>query len=217
MRDELPPPDGDDDGAALGSFEDGAWRDAPGSVERRSQQKRRLLERALELGKTMVRLDPRRPGCVVPPRFEQDPQLAVNLSWRFPDTRMVVNERGVAATLRFGGIPMRLVVPWHALWAIAEPGADELRLWPVDVPEEFGGPPRQWEGFVAPPVESRRPSLSVVSDSIVVPDDAPAGRTSIGLSRNSDAPSPPPPVAEPAPTADASALASRPPWLRLVK
>jgi hypothetical protein len=207
MRDELPPPDADDDEADRGLFEDGVWKDAAESVLRRSTQKRRLLEAALERGKTQVRLDPRRPGCSVPPALAEEPQLALNLSWRFPDTRMVLNERGFAATLRFGGVPHRVSVPWCALWAVLAPDADELRLWPVDVPEELGGPPRRWHGVVLPPVEPRRPSLSVVSD-----DPAPPPQPRPTASDRAAEPPPGPPSPP-----DDGGTTPRAPWLRLVK
>lgn len=119
------------------------------------------LAELLSQGKVQIRLDPRRPGVVVPEQFAHDPVLALNLSWRFPNTDMVLNERGVAATLRFGGIPFRCRLPWHSIWGIAIPGSDWLQVWTYDLPVELGGPPRP-EDEEAVFVEPGRPRLSVL-------------------------------------------------------
>jgi len=216
MRDELPPPDGDDEPDMGAVDADGFWRDAPESLVRRSAVKRRKLEALLSGGKTQVRVDGRRPGCRLPDSFAAEPQLALNLSWRFPDTRMVVNERGVAATLRFGGVPFRVELPWHAVFAMMPADGEGLQLWPVDVPVELGGPPRRWEGFAAPPVEPRRPSLAVVAaegagaGEISPPPRVPAPARIDASTVRDPAEAPPEPPPEP-PTP------ARPSWLRVVK
>lgn len=163
----------------------------------RQQAKQAWVDEALGSGKVQVRLDARHPGVRVPERFADEPALALNLSWQFPNTGMVVNERGLAATLRFGGVSFRCVLPWPAVWGAAPFSSDTSRVWPEDLPPELGGADRTERAW--PPVEGGRPSLSVVS-----PAPAPEAPES--------EPPPPPEPQPPEPSGGARA-----PWLRLVR
>jgi hypothetical protein len=210
MSDQKRPPEGPEgrtpDAVLDGLDADALWRDTPEALQHRAGAKRALLEGSLEKGKTQVRVDARRAGVRVPEHLAGEFQLALNLSWRFAHTGMEINERGVAATLRFGGVPHRCQLPWAAVWGIAPVDDDKLRVWPADLPPELGGPPRAEHESEPqpPPVEPVRPRLSMVPlepspvVAPVVPDAAPAPA-------EADAP------AEPA--------TERPkaPWLRVVK
>jgi len=183
-----------------------AHRDDPDARAERATEKCRLLTESLERGKSLVRIDARRAGCRVPEALADECQLALNLSWRFAHTDMVINERGVAATLRFGGTPFRCIVPWSALWGLLPHGDDQLRIWPVDLPEELGGPPAVVDEAEPPPVEPVKPRLAVVSRA---EPDAPA----VTPERAHEA-EPLTPASEPeAP----GATAARGSWLRVVK
>jgi stringent starvation protein B len=197
------------------------WQDSPALAETRAQAKRQMLQAALEAGKTQLRVDTRRPGVRVPERHEGEPALALNLSWRFPHTDMVLNERGVAATLRFGGAPFRCLLPWSSIWGILAPGSDAVHVWPPDLPEVLGGPIRPREESAPPPVEPVRPQLAVVrSAEATASSPAPS-------SVDTSAPSPPaaPPQVESAvESVESDAVAPEPlpaaaraPWLRLVR
>lgn len=182
----------------------------------REKQKQEALERSLEGGRVQIRLDARRPGVRVPEKFSDEPMLALNLSWRFPNTEMVVNERGVAATLRFDGTPSRCVIPWGALFAVI-PTTGEPSIWPADVPVEFGGPPRAADPMPEPPpVEPLRPRLSVVAGGIdetrphvqapePQPDETPPPAESVAAEETAADETPPEPAA------------TRAPWLRIVR
>lgn len=193
------PPDVVLDGLDL----DELWHDSADAARQRFQAKRELLEASLAKGKTQIRIDARRPGCQVPATLVDEPQLVLNLSWRFANTEMVINERGIAATLRFGGEPFRCVLPWRAVWGVSPFGEEKLRVWPVDLPFELGGPPASAAGAVEEPapVEPIRPRLSLLSNEPV-----PAVE---GLEADE------PPVAEPAQAEHAER--PRAPWLRVVK
>lgn len=184
----------------------------------RAAQKKMALETALERGKIQVRLDPRLNGVHVPEEFADESMLALNLSWRFPHTDMVINERGVAATLRFNSQPNRCVIPWSALFAII-PTEGEPLVWPLDVPPEFGGPPRDEfdeEQVTVEAVEPTRPRLSVVAGGIRSVPAAPLESKSEGRGRieaiepeddqDDERPDPEPPTP----------VAQRAPWLKLV-
>jgi hypothetical protein len=174
------------------------WKDGPEDRKQRFMAKKTLLLASLETGKTQVRLDARRPGCAVPEHLADQLQLALNLSWRFPDSNMVIDDQGVTASLRFSGRSFRCHLPWVAIWGLALADDPNLRVWPIDLPPELGGPPRTPEGVWTETSATpfARPHLSVVS-SQSAPSDGPA----LDEARSSD-------DAPPAP---------RTPWLRLVK
>lgn len=170
----------------------------------RAEAKRKALLDSLERGLTLIRLDARRPGVQVPDRFSNEFGLALNLSWRFAHTDLVVNERGIAATLRFGGAPFRCIVPWSAVWGIVPAGHDSTKAWPADLPPELDGPEPHDSEELPEPVEPMRPKLQVVRPV----DDAPPA----------PAPEPTPPEAPlTPPPPDAGGDKPRAPWLRLVR
>ena len=81
----------------------------------RVPDKRQTLLHFLERGVTMVHLDARQPGVVVPPQYAQEPHLRLNLSYRYNIPDLELRERGVQATLSFGGRPFRCVLPWGSM------------------------------------------------------------------------------------------------------
>lgn len=188
------------------------WQDTPELAARRAEAKREMLAGALAAGKTQLRIDTRRPGVRVPDRYLGEPALALNLSWRFAHTEMVLNDHGVAATLRFDRVPFRCLLPWSSIWGLLSPGSDAVHVWPPDLPEVLGGPPRPDEEPAPPPVEPTRPQLSVLRGV----GDRPASEL------------PPAPVKEVAPrrelepraaevTGEEASPPARAPWLRLVR
>src|SRR5712671_363568 len=74
-------------------------RDMDGDVPSTPRQ---LLENLLGQGMVMVTIDARSEGAVVPRQFERDPQLRLNLSYRF-GLPITVDEWGVKARLTFSG------------------------------------------------------------------------------------------------------------------
>jgi stringent starvation protein B len=159
----------------------------------------------------MVRVDARRAGVQVPRQFAGNSGLALNLSWSFRDARMVLNERGVAATLSFGGSPFRCLLPWSAIWGIRVQKGGSLQIWEADLPVELGGtePPADLDER---PVEPR-PRLV----KLPPPEELPAEATPAQASATERAAA----VTTPADAVDQPAAprppTSRPPWLRLVR
>jgi stringent starvation protein B len=99
--------------------------------------KRELLESLLERGMVMVVLDARRPGVAVPPHLARDPQLRLNLSWRFGFS-MELDDWGVKATLTFGGQPFLCRLPWNSIYVmVSHAERDQQYLFPTDLPEEL--------------------------------------------------------------------------------
>jgi stringent starvation protein B len=142
-------------------------------MESPPRSKREILERLLDRGMVMVTLDARRPGVDVPSRFQEEPQLRLNLSHRFGQP-MDVNDWGVHATLTFSGVPHACKLPWSAIYQMISHVTAEQYPFPEDVPEEV----------VRSAVDARqerpsgrpRPRLSLVQDDdenlpAVVPDE----------------------------------------------
>jgi stringent starvation protein B len=98
--------------------------------------KKELLERMLERGMAMIHLDARRADVDVPLQYRSDPQLRLNLSYRFQGGDLHVDGDGVRATLSFSGIPHTCVVPFDAVFAMVSHITGESFFFPTDAPPE---------------------------------------------------------------------------------
>ena len=101
----------------------------------RAPDKRQTLLHFLERGVTMVHLDARKEGVVVPPQYAQEPHLRLNLSYRFGIPDLDMSERRIQATLSFGGRPFQCLLPWASIFGITS-HAGEGQVWPEDLPGE---------------------------------------------------------------------------------
>lgn len=106
-------------------------------MERRNDEKKARLLKALEVGMTQLHLDARRPGVLVPKKFLGDHHLVLNVSYRFDPPDLSVNDWGVRETLSFGGERFTVGVPWSALYAIASHVSHDFFMFPEDMPEEL--------------------------------------------------------------------------------
>ena len=124
----------------------------------RAPDKRQTLLHFLERGVTMVHLDARKDGVVVPPQYAQEPHLRLNLSYRYNIPDLEMSDRRVQATLSFSGRPFRCLLPWSSIFGITS-HAGEGQVWPEDLPGEV------MEGIATrrdPKKPAARPSLSCV-------------------------------------------------------
>ena len=106
-------------------------------------------------------------GTQVPPFLRQrfPEEITVVLQHQFRD--LVVDDDGFAVTLRFDGMPARLVAPWDAVVAFFDPTAEfGLRF---DLPALAGAAQRSGLAVVPPP-----PAAAADAD---VPPDEPAATT----------------------------------------
>jgi stringent starvation protein B len=106
-------------------------------MDRRNDEKKARLLKALESGMTQIHLDARRPGVLVPKKFLGDHHLVLNVSYRFDPPDLSVNDWGVRETLSFGGERFTVGVPWSALYAIASHVSHDFFMFPEDMPEEL--------------------------------------------------------------------------------
>jgi len=132
-----------------------------------SDKKRELVETLLEKGMVLVAVNGRYPGVDLPEHLRGDPQVNLNLSYRF-GLPMDVGDWGVRATLTFGGRPYDCALPWQSIFLVVSHVSKERYLFPADVPDELlPGTPRREdfeENFEEspPPAASRRHRFAVV-------------------------------------------------------
>lgn len=98
--------------------------------------KKKVLEELLELGMVLVAIDARATGVDVPNHLGVDPQLRLNLSWRF-GRPMEIDAWGIHAELTFGGVPHGCKFPWDAIFLIVSHINGESFLFPDHVPKEL--------------------------------------------------------------------------------
>jgi stringent starvation protein B len=192
MSEKTRPPDGPED---TGIHDDPAARSAA---------KRKLLLQGLQTGVVHVQLDARVAGVRVPPKHVRDEALVLKLSYGFPHTELIINERGVVATLRFSGQPFRCAVPWPAVWGLLLPSMSFPQLWPADVPAADGAAPEAAPVEDSVPLVAERPRLQLISDQG-------PGDDANSVEAKAD-------TVEPAASAPESGMEKpKAPWLRIVR
>ena len=89
------------------------------TVQASREPKRTVVERMVKTRGTLIYLDARRPGVVVPPEHRHDPELVLRIGLDLvpPIPDLAFDARGITGTLQFQGKPFRVEVPWTALYA----------------------------------------------------------------------------------------------------
>jgi stringent starvation protein B len=145
-------------------------------MDKRMPDKKQRLLASLDQGMTMVHLDARRPGVLVPPHLKNEPHLLLNLSYRFDPPDLTVGDWGVRSTLTFGGKRFTVAVPWSALYAITSHVSKEFWMYPEDMPVELIQKTQVTEkiSFDEPPLEKGRGILlEVVKEPEPLPEEPP--------------------------------------------
>lgn len=132
-----------------------------------SANKKGVLEELLGLGMVLVALDARAEGVTVPDHLDHDPQLRLNLSYRF-GLPLSIDPWGISATLTFGGVPHECRFPWKSVFLLVSHVNGEPYLFPDDVPQELlsqAGIDGAWQlhDSILPSAPAR-PKLSLLSD-----------------------------------------------------
>lgn len=135
----------------------------------RVPSKKQTLLAYLSRGVTMVHLDARRPGVVVPPQYVGEAHLRLNLSYRYSIPDLDISDVRVQATLSFGGQHFQCQLPWESIFGITSHASGDGQVWPEDLPVEVMqtlGDRHEREGAQTTPQNlvpvQLRPSLSAV-------------------------------------------------------
>lgn len=99
------------------------------------REKKIVFAELLDKGVVTVHLDPRHSGVDVPTQFRQDEMLRLNFSRNYHVGDFHFDDRQIAASLSFGGLSYRCVVPWRAVFALTDPRQDG-QVWQDDLPPE---------------------------------------------------------------------------------
>jgi stringent starvation protein B len=100
------------------------------------KDKRQAIEEMLAKGDTMICLDSRYPGVIVPEQHQGNPDLRLVLNLNFRGSITPLPE-GIQAELLFSGVPFLCWIPYDSLWAVYNPQTGEGYLWPGQVPESL--------------------------------------------------------------------------------
>lgn len=120
--------------------------------------KKQLLLDMLEEGMVMLHLDARHPDVQIPDFLKDDFQLRLNLSYRFADVNLSVDNESIHAVLSFQRTPFACVLPLQAVWGVSSQDT-KLQIFPQDLPEEL----TEWFLALAQISEHREESEQEVS------------------------------------------------------
>ena len=102
------------------------------------EQKREVLEQLLDEGMVLVTLDARRDDVSVPQHLKCDPQLRLNLSYRF-GLPLDIDDEGVHTTLTFSGQPFECRLPWSSIYLFVSHNNGKPYLFPNAIPKSIAG------------------------------------------------------------------------------
>jgi hypothetical protein len=88
----------------------------------------KVAEKLLESGVTMVHLFRDRPGVVLP-AVCNTAVVHLNFSYRYGIADFCVDEKGIRASLSFGGVPHFCDIPWTAVCGISSQVTDDFFIW----------------------------------------------------------------------------------------
>ncbi len=105
--------------------------------EKRIEEKKQRLLALLEKGVAQVHVDARRPGVLLPQKFRNDMQVALNLSYKYQPPDLTVNQWGIRETLSFGGNTFKVALPWSSVFAIGSAAGGDFFMYPDELPLEM--------------------------------------------------------------------------------
>lgn len=144
-------------------------RASPAGQDRGVDPKQELLLSVLSRSWAFLQLDGRVAGVELP-EWLRGPSVTLQIGYDMPRPipDLTIDEHGVRATLSFQRTPFRCVIPWRAIYAIADLDGKGA-LFPGDAPADLPAPPAR--GDEAGPKPSP-PSRTLAS----APRPAPAPR-----------------------------------------
>ena len=107
------------------------------SIDAQTTDKYEAFLELLEQGLTMLHMDARAIGVDVPRQYQDDAHLRLNFSYRFQLDTFEIDEKGIVASLSFGGVPHTCQIPWTAVFAMTQQTSGASRVWAMDIPIEL--------------------------------------------------------------------------------
>ncbi|HJL05805.1 MAG TPA: ClpXP protease specificity-enhancing factor SspB [Polyangiaceae bacterium LLY-WYZ-15_(1-7)] len=163
-----------------------------GTGNHRLPDKKDVARGLLLRGSVFVHLDPRVDGVVVPSYLRKQPQLVlqVGLDMPIPIPDLRVDDDGVFGTLSFNRSPFTVLVPWDAVYAVAD---DEGRamVWPASLPDELRAEVEREMGL-RPPQKGLRVVDGGVEDDADTDADGPSEQERRSSAALESVPPPPP-------------------------
>jgi hypothetical protein len=100
--------------------------------------KQEIMLALLERSEARVHLDARRPGVSLPDRLLSSGNVRLDYGYTLqpPIVDLVVDDRGIQATLSFNRAPFLTFVPWSAVFLIADFDGNGA-VWKEDIPGDL--------------------------------------------------------------------------------
>ena len=99
------------------------------------KSKKELLDGLLAQGMVQITINAQLPEVIVPQWLKPDPQLRLNLSYRF-GLAMDINDWGVEPRLTFKGSYFDCKIPWPAIYLMVSHVDGKPYFFPNDIPDE---------------------------------------------------------------------------------
>lgn len=100
-------------------------------------KKKDLLLEMLSESMVMLHLDATHPEVEVPSYLKEDTQLRLNISYRFANVNLEVDDQYVYAALSFQQSPFRCKIPLESIWGATQHSTQDFRLFPDNIPPEL--------------------------------------------------------------------------------
>ena len=93
-----------------------------------------IFSRTLEGGVAALFFDGRADGVQLPAQLRGQAQVILNFSWRYNLADFTFDGFQARGSLSFGGVPSLCVVPWSAVWGIANDARSDAWFWIASMP-----------------------------------------------------------------------------------
>jgi stringent starvation protein B len=112
-------------------------------IEGENQEKKKHLLRLLESGTVMMFIDSRMEEVLIPDDHKNNPQLALNLDYRFDVPDLNITNEKIEVTLSFNQIKHYCEIPFKSIYAIRCEEAEEVVIFLEDLPQKLYAIPNQ--------------------------------------------------------------------------
>jgi stringent starvation protein B len=98
-----------------------------------AELKKHIVQEALDSGQIQISVNSTLPGVKVPGYLLGNPDLRLNLSWKFK-TRLELKDWGIFAELSFNKVNRDVELPWESIWGFIKLNGDRF-LFQGEIPQ----------------------------------------------------------------------------------